>query len=539
MSFLRRAREATGAYLAGIGEFLHRAYLRVPLRGRREVILAALAVAALVGGVITLGVTWQRPPPSGELVVGHLAPILDLDPSRVTSQSPPGAVAATSLLFETLVARTRDGRIIPSLARSWRVSSDGREIRFKLHSSRRFAGGGRVDAEAVRASLLRLRARTSGGLEGSGALGLGPLTEIVVEADYQILVRFAEPYPAIWSALSAPAAGIVAVNPEMPGGLAGCGPYKVERWDRVSGMLELVTTRARPARVVFRLFEGESALLDAATGGRVDVALGVSGPGEGKPLGNGAVVKSLAWSDAFYIGLNVRGGAFAQAAVRHAAASAVDRDDVVHEALPARARPNERLWPDEPGANERVGQATYYPEDTAQARRALAQAGWTREGKRLEVEIICLRTRADVAIGAAVARQWTSTGFAVTVTTLDPAPFSRRLAARDFDAFVLSYRWPDEGILYDLLHSSQEKIANYAGYQSPQADRLLERLVTEVTPELRRRALLDAERIVLTDAPWIPLAVVESAAVIGAKWPELLFGPRGEFRLDVASRPPF
>jgi peptide/nickel transport system substrate-binding protein len=65
-------------------------------------------------------------------------------------------------LYDTLVAPASGGRIVPSLARSWQVSSDGLTYTFTLRRGARFHDGTEVRAEDVEFSLQRMIALKQG-----------------------------------------------------------------------------------------------------------------------------------------------------------------------------------------------------------------------------------------------------------------------------------------------------------------------------------------------------------------------------------------
>lgn len=617
--------ELLGAWVAGLSEKLGVSAASPTGQGsvgrrRAGVVVAALLVIVAASGVLVWAALHRYPAAAGELVVGYQEPIASVDPVRLEG-APPGAnVAVSSLVFETLVVKGVDGEILPGLAETWRISPDGREIRFRLVGGKRFSDGSPVDAAAVKASLQRLPAgptpvpgqgQTSGsvppgqpGMTGTTSaapvtVGLGPLTDIVIEKPRQLVLKFSDPYPALWSILAGPEAAIVRQSPGEVAGLAGSGPYRLEKWESdgtitlaarpatprgfVSSFIgqgpavsastqstRTVATRSasgparywqaltgqgsgRPARVVFKRFADAQALgaaFQSAAAGLVYPAAGdeaafVGGPagagtGAGVGVGAGTAASATAFfrptGELFYMGFKVGTGLFGDAAVRQAAASAVNRAALVKSAFPGRAVPSDHLWPDlsqSPSqAIEAQGQTRFYKEDPATAKQML-------NGKApLDVELLTVRSRDALTLAKAVATQLDAAGFRAKVTALDGATLFRRLDAGEFQAYVLSFRWPDPGILYDFLHSSRKGATNRTGYSNPQADAQLDALVTKVDPAARRQALLGTESVVLKDAPWVPLAALERPIVTrsapASAWADMAFGAHGELWLDLA-----
>ncbi len=572
-------------------------------RRRLRAIMAGLVILVAASGALLWASFHRYPVASGQLTAGYEEPIASLDPIRLEGVSPGANVAVSSLIFETLVVKGVNGEILPGLAETWRVSPDGREIRFRLAAGRRFSDGTPVDAAAVKASLQRLPTSSSAGQGGTGAggtgaagksgagmaaapntetpspvtVGLGPLTDIVVEKPRQFVLRFSEPYPAVWSVLAGPGAAIVRPSPGEVAGLAGSGPYRLEKWDSdgtitlaakstpprgfVSAFIgqgpsasasasapvtptsgparywRALTGRGsgRPAKVVFQRFADAQALEAALR--KASIALSYPAAGDEPSPGAASATSFLRSSDElFYLGFNVASGLFHDPAPRQAAASAVNRASLVKTVFPGRAVPSDHLWPDlsqssgTPGPG--AGQRSFYREDPAAAKQLL-------NGKTpLDVEILTVRSRDALNLAKAVAAQLDAAGFRAKFTALDGATLFRRLEAGQFQAFVLSFQWPDPGILYDLLHSSRTGQTNRTGYANPQADAQLDALVTKVDPAARRRALLGVESVVLKDAPWVPLVALERSIVTGATptWTDLAFGAHGELWLDL-SRP--
>jgi peptide/nickel transport system substrate-binding protein len=127
-------------------------------------------------------------------------------------------------------------RVQPGLASEWSVADDGRTYRFELREHARFAGGGRLSADDVVFSLLRLLEMSeppSHLLPIEGVRAIGATTVEIV---------FERPTSAALIALSSPAASIVdRMTLESHDGLgrewltshsAGSGPFVLGSRDR-------------------------------------------------------------------------------------------------------------------------------------------------------------------------------------------------------------------------------------------------------------------------------------------------------------------
>ena len=64
--------------------------------------------------------------------------------------------------------------------------------------------------------------------------------------------------------------------------------------------------------------------------------------------------------------------------------------------------------------------------------------------------------------------------------------------------------YPDSQNFLDLLfHSGSSQ--NHTGYSNPEVDGLLEQARVETDPERRTALYREAERLIVADAPWVPL----------------------------------
>jgi peptide/nickel transport system substrate-binding protein len=81
----------------------------------------------------------------------------NLDPTAGAAEAIDSVVYLN--VFEGLTRFTADGSVVPNLAESWEVSEDGLVYTFRLHDGVTFHDGTTFDAEDVKFSLDRARAR--------------------------------------------------------------------------------------------------------------------------------------------------------------------------------------------------------------------------------------------------------------------------------------------------------------------------------------------------------------------------------------------
>jgi ABC-type oligopeptide transport system substrate-binding subunit len=296
---------------------------------RRRVRLLVLALVAIVLGA-ALARAALGPRYGGELTIG----VLEL-PAPGEPEAPRGfgARLVAGLAHETLVAVGGDGTILPRLAEGWAAGAAGREWTLALEASVRFQDGAPVTSADVLRSLRRfVRARGAAAsrfaltLEGGPAFrarGTEELPGLAAPDPSHVVVRTSGPAALPLAPLASPAAAITS-----PGG-AGCGPF--------------VPTLSLPERrLVFTAFPGhvrgrpyldglelvglpEPGAAAGAAGadgsaGRYDLVPGAGGPS--------AVAATL------LLVLDSSRPPFDRAASRKAAATAIDRVDLVRNLLP-------------------------------------------------------------------------------------------------------------------------------------------------------------------------------------------------------------
>ncbi len=166
---------------------------------------------------------------------GTLMSALTTEPVRIDPQAEPnpGSDALLPYLFDTLVVRSTDGLLVPSLAESWQISPDSKTVTMKLKSKVFFQDGNPLDARAVQSTLQRFK-----------ALGAeSPIYDIIlqiasVDVIDDLTVRFIldGSIADFWRAITSPYAGIISpesaelmVEADNPY-LIGTGPLMIGDW---------------------------------------------------------------------------------------------------------------------------------------------------------------------------------------------------------------------------------------------------------------------------------------------------------------------
>ncbi|MDI7262057.1 MAG: ABC transporter substrate-binding protein, partial [Thermodesulfobacteriota bacterium] len=106
--------------------------------------------------VLLTTATYAQPKPvyGGSLTIAQSVEPPGLDPTTATSAAIPRVVYGNVL--EGLVGIDRDGKIVPALAREYKISKDGKEYTFLLKKGVKFHDGKPFDAEDVKFTFERL-----------------------------------------------------------------------------------------------------------------------------------------------------------------------------------------------------------------------------------------------------------------------------------------------------------------------------------------------------------------------------------------------
>ena len=367
----------------------------------RGLLAAAAVTAFLLGWWLTRAPAGADRRPAGTFggawVESLAVPPATLDPARATSETD---VRVASLIYEGLVRLGPDGRIVPALARRWRVADGGRRYVFWLRPGVRFHNGRSLTAADVVYSLTRLldpeepapRAWVLEGVAGAAAYRRGQartVTGLRAVGTDRVEIVLDAPRPAFLQRLATPGAYVLDRETQEGGGRfapVGTGPFRLVAWSATEVRLAAFQDhyRGRPYLDEVRLLvEGPrtQVLAAFARGERTGLRLlpheaerlaaqwGWTGPQWRLEL------PATAWID-----VNARRRPLDREPARRALAYAIDRETLVAGLLPGGYRLAEGLIPPGlPGARQAMRLPPYR---VMAARDALQQAG-VRPGTRL------------------------------------------------------------------------------------------------------------------------------------------------------------
>jgi ABC-type transport system substrate-binding protein len=443
---------------------------------------------------------WLGAAPLDTILVGTLADPLTLDPHRATDLA---SAAIVANVCEPLVRmHGATARPEPALATTW-ASSDARSWTFTLRRDVVFDDGAAFDADAVVANFEHLH-RVRGFPGRAERVGPDAVTIVLERPNAALLATLSQPFFTMQS----PAALGSGDRPVGTGGFQ----FAQSR----GGEIELRSNPRhwggppRVARLVFRRFQSEEALLRALRSGEIDVTSSI-GQDRVDALREiaGVTLDSKIGLNLALLSLNNERAPFSDVRVRQALAHAIDRAALVQEVLSGHGEAARNPLP--PSLFGYHAAARELRLDRAAARELLREASLA-EG--FETTILAVETPRPylpkpMKVVEALRRDLAELGIiARPVSTGSWADYVDRAARGDYDMAVLGWQAdsPDPNdFLAALLGSESIGATNRSRYRSEAMDALLKRGRLLRGPQQRVAVYKEAQALFQRDMPFVPL----------------------------------
>ena len=497
----------------------------------------------------------------GTLRIGLSSSPASLDPRFVVDEEGELIVGA---VFEPLVTLDERSEIVAGAAIRWEIDEEGREFTFHLRPAS-FHDGTPVTAEAFVRTFQRIADGTADppsflayllapveGIEEAQVDG----TELIgVEAvdDRTLVIRTAEPEPGFLRALTNPS--LVPTPPiadEDPAAFAaqpiGNGPFAVaaprEPEDLFVRLARVEGHHRGPQldEVLFQIYAedpGRERQWEDLADGQLHVAEvpperfaeaeelygrsrdGYRGPG---------LITGIT-STVYLYGFETTREPFDDPVVRRAISLSIDRDAIADDVMQGIRAPADAIVPPPiPGSQRRPCDHCHH--DPEAARALLEEA-------EIELEALTLthnRGRTHAAIAEAMASDLEDAlGIEVSLQSMDLRPFVQAVRRGDVAVFRLGWEAgePDPGAyLYPLFHSSEVGLDNLSRFEDEEVDALLDEARREADQRIALSLYREAERLILDQAPVIPLLWYRHSRVVAPDVNDLVLSPFG--RIDLA-----
>jgi peptide/nickel transport system substrate-binding protein len=496
--------------------------------------LVGAALAALTGVAPVASATAQAGPTVRMAITQN-----DKNWTPYTYQTGYPGYNVLTLLYDTLLWHDKDNRLIPWLAKEYKVSPDGMNIDVTLRDGVRWHDGQALTADDVKFTYDyvqqfnhgRFTPEVKGIVQSTSVTGPNTLTFRLVQpsasfptsmADVTILPRH------IWEPISE-------AYPSVKGeqGLAvGSGPYKMVAYDpdkqyRLQANDAYFMGKPAVPEIVLQIIPGADPQILALRGGEVDVIAPNLPPEQAKelPKQQGIAVATGPDYTSSALTFNASRAPFDQVKFRQAVGYAIDVDDLVRNVLLGVGVPGSPgfIHPDS-GFFKKGLKHEFNP---GKANALLDELGYTGRdgttrqnaaGKKLEFEILATSTNPiEVRTAEVVGSMLGQVGIKVTVTAVTGAAKAARTGGfggqtpdRDFDMQMTGATAPvqdDPDKLRTFLESWNPTTPNLNSgkWSNPQFDALLKQQAVELDAAKRLALISQMQDIIATDRPTVTL----------------------------------
>lgn len=442
-----------------------------------------------------------------------------LDPIKSQTESENPVVVT---LCDTLLRMTPDFEVKPGLAKSFELV-DPKTWVYELRDDATFWNGEPVTPEDVVFSLER---SFGGDATSYWPLYFERVDSVQATGPTEVTIKLKKPYSMLNEQLSALGGAIVEkASVEAAGGRYGTpskgvmcsGPFEFQRWNPGRDLTVVRNDdywgeKPKVDQILFKFIEDESTLSSATSSGQIQgmyevpvAALPqIQGSSEGAlHLGPSTRMLSLVPTER-------PGGVLRDAKVRQALYLAMDHQAIASSVFANTAVPAKSVAPPTWGYSQEIF-GTYYdsiPEpkvDMARAKQLVADAGASGKVIKLATD----NSRAHVSVTNSIQSAASQIGLKVDIAVLTPteneALFFDKKLRQGYDGFINS---PFTFVADPLelgIYLLPDSYYNYGLYKNQRFASLIERALGEYDDDTRARTLVEAQRIMDRDVPWIPI----------------------------------
>lgn len=426
--------------------------------------------------------------------------------------------------------------IVPYLAKSWNISSDGLVYTFHLRPGLKFPNGDPVDSQAVKFSLERsVTMNGCGGYFIYDGIYTPPLIKSIATPDPNtVVITLSRPDPNVLQDWAQPAASIVdpavvnahggvvpnQVNQWMAGHVAGYGPFLLQSYEPNKRAVLVANPnffeKSGAQKVVINFINSDPTLLLEAKSGAADVTLGLAKQ-SAHSLASNPNLRVIAdpSPETEWLGLANNMPPFNNQKLREALSYAVPYQQILSNIAFGYGKLFFGPFPPSfPGYNAQIEKPRPY--DLAKARQLLQASGvHTPIGATL---VIQEGNPIDEQVATAVQGVWSQLGVNLTVQQLSPTDYINALEGHKVQAFI---RLDGPGVIdpgYYLGYDMKCGISfNLTATCIPQADQLLDQARQTTDPATRQQLWDQIERLWIADTPKIPVYGDEYITVLNKR----------------------
>jgi peptide/nickel transport system substrate-binding protein len=442
------------------------------------------------------------------------------------------------LIFSSLVAHDAQMDVTPDLALSWDVP-DPLTYVFHLRPGVKFHDGRPLTSADVKFTFDSI---LSGAVKSPKRGSFKMVDSIDAPDDATVVFHLHEPYASFLWSLTRPVVGIVprGSGADVAQHPVGSGPF---RFISATTDEEIVLARndnyfegaPNIERLRIRIVPDVTVRALELRKGSADATINSLTPDMVVTLGKeaGLVADEQPGTTLAYISFNFSDPTLAKREVRQALAYATDRKTIIKYLLRGQARPASSLLPPNSWAFD--PDLPQYDFDPVRAEQLLESAGYRRgaDGMRLHLTLKTSTDESTRLMSEALADQWKRVGVALELRPLEFATFYTDISRGSFQMYAL--RWvganndPD---IFEFVFSSKKMPpagANRGHYSNPTLDVLLQEEHVEMDQEKRKALLVQVQKTVAEDEPYINLWYVDNVCVHRDRLTGIVIPPGGDY----------
>jgi peptide/nickel transport system substrate-binding protein len=159
---------------------------------------------------------------------------------------------------------------------------------------------------------------------------------------------------------------------------------------------------------------------------------------------------------------------------------------------------------------------------------------WIKNGQTLKGVLLTSNRPPNDTIAALLQSQLKAVGVPVEIQMLDGKAVMDASSAGKFDLLLWRYDWNDPDALNIFLGTDRIGTTNRVAYSNSKVDELLAQGARELDAAKRDQLYVEAQKIILQDAPWQPLYVPLDVLAINNRIQGAQVGYMGRLLLNDA-----
>lgn len=432
----------------------------------------------------------------------------------------------TTLVYSGLLKYNGDGKLIPDLAKSYEVSSDGLTYTIYLRDDATWHDGEKFTAEDVVFTIQTAQKDDYVSSQRSAWLGV----EITKVNDMTVLFKLSNKYAQFLNNLTIGILPYHLWKDVKPANFAlselnlkpiGTGPYlfKKYRKDKLGRMIsfEFMANQKYYAGVPhistidINFFASEDEMVDAYNRGQIDNISYISARNLKKlKFKSRLIIQRIKFPRYFAVFFDQnQSKALNDKNVRIAISHATDKNGILSRVLDSNG-----IVVNSPmigGILDINPSVKTYEYDPARAKEILASSGWTAgqdgilvKGKeRLTIKLVTSTWPELTDIAAVLKEQWHAVGIDVTVEPLQILQLQQTIKNRSYQALLFGEILNIDPDPFSLWHSSQKRDPglNLALYENRGTDTLLEEARQTLNPLERAQKYDEFQKLIVEDIP--------------------------------------